>query len=284
MESDKWDLIIEPKRKSGRLDFKELMRYRDLITLFVKRDFISLYKQTILGPIWIILQPVLTTITFAIVFGNIARIETGAPSLIFYMIGVTAWTYFADCVLKTSETFISNQNLFGKVYFPRLVIPLSIVASSLIKFGFQFLLFLIMYLYYLIFVPDSGLVISWQLILVPLTILIMAIFGMGIGLMISSLTTKYRDLRFLIQFGIQLAMFATPIVYPLNKVSESYQWILQLNPMTPIIETLKVGFFGPDFGVFNWGYLVISIATSCLFLFLGLRLFNRIEKSFMDTI
>jgi len=284
MELEKWDLIIVPKRNSARLDLKELMRYRDLISLFVKRDFIALYKQTILGPIWIILQPILTTITFAIVFGNIARIETGAPAILFYMIGVTAWTYFADCVLKTSETFISNQNLFGKVYFPRLVVPLSIVISTLVKFGFQFLLFLVLFLYYLIFVPESGMKLSWQLTLLPLTILTMAVLGMGIGLMISSLTTKYRDLRFLIQFGIQLAMFATPIVYPLNRVPENYQWILQLNPMTPVIETLKVGFFGTDYGIFNWGYFTLSVFTSFLFLYFGLRLFNRIEKSFMDTI
>ena len=284
MKSEEWDLVIEPKTRAGSLRLNELFRYRDLISLFVKRDFIALYKQTILGPIWIVLQPILTTITFTIVFGNIARIETGAPAILFYMVGVTAWTYFSDCVTKTSETFISNQNLFGKVYFPRLVVPISIVITNLIKFGFQFGIFLAIYFYYLIFVPFSPVEASWQIFLLPFAVLNMAIFGMGIGLVISALTTKYRDLRFLIQFGIQLAMFATPIVYPLSVVPQKYIWIFQLNPMTPIIETLKVGFFGESFGVFSWFYLSLSFGISLLTLFLGMSLFKRVERSFMDTI
>ncbi len=285
IKEDKWDLIIDADNTQSKFNFKELIRYKDLIFMFVKRDFISLYKQTILGPLWVIIQPVLTTITFTIVFGKIAQIDTGKglPPVLFYMIGVTAWSYFSDCVTKTSETFIANQNIFGKVYFPRLVTPLSIVITNLIKFAIQFTLFLSIYLYFIIF-TNIQLQISTYILLTPILILTMAILGLGIGLIISSLTTKYRDLKFLITFGIQLAMYATPIVYPLKNVPNNYQWILQLNPMTNIIETFKVGFFGIENGIFNLTFFLYSILVSIFILVIGVKLFNKIEQNFMDTI
>src|SRR5690606_27334396 len=196
-------------------------------------------------------QPILTTITFSIVFFRIANIGTGVHPVLFYMIGVTTWAYFADCVVKTSETFIANQNIFGKVYFPRLVTPISIVITNLIKFAIQFGLFLLVYIYFTFF-TDDPIQIHWTIVLLPVLILNMAILGLGIGLFIASMTTKYRDLKFLIQFGIQLAMYATPVVYPLSTIGEKYRWVLQLNPMTSIIETFKSAFFGAEFGIFNW--------------------------------
>lgn len=285
-ENSDWDLIIDSKNKNTSFNIAELFRYKDLIMMFVKRDFISLYKQTILGPLWVIIQPVLTTITFTIIFGNIAQIDTGKdqglPPLLFYMLGVTAWTYFADCVTKTSETFSANQNIFGKVYFPRLTTPLSIVITNLIKLLVQLILFLCFYAYY-IFFTDTSFQLSWHLLLIPVLVLVMAILGLGIGLIISSLTTKYRDLKFLIAFGIQLAMYGTPIVYPLA-AAEKYQWILKLNPMTNIIETFKVALFGTKHAQFDPKFLLYSILFSIITLVLGTRLFNKVEKSFMDTI
>ena len=287
MDKDNWDLVIDSKPKKTNGYIQELLRYRDLILMFVKRDFISLYKQTVLGPLWVVIQPILTTITFTIVFGKIAQIDTGdgVPPVLFYLIGVTTWTYFSDCVIKTSETFISNQNIFGKVYFPRLAVPLSLVLTNLIKFGIQILLFLLIYAYFLIF-PMQGqdFHVNALLLLVPILIITMATLGLGVGLIITSLTTKYRDLRFLIQFGIQLVMYATPVVYPLNNLSEKYQFILHLNPMTAIIENFKVGFFGPKYGVFDTYWLIYSIVIAVIIFILGLRLFNKVEKTFMDTI
>ena len=283
--NDKWTLVITPKTKIFSLNLSELFRFRDLIFLFVKRDFISIYKQTILGPLWIVLQPLLTSLTLTVVFGSIAGIDTGAPTILFMLAGVTVWAYFADCVTKTSDTFIVNQNIFGKVYFPRMVVPLSIVITNFIKFFIQLILFVIFYVVYLTVIDrETGVHISWQLSLLPLIIMIMAGLGLGIGLIISSLTTKYRDLRFLITFGIQLAMYASPIVYPLQMVPEKYKWILLSNPMTSVIETFKVGFFGEEYAVFNWWYIIYSAGFALIILILGTILFNRVEKSFMDTV
>jgi len=285
-KANDWTLIIDAQKRGWGLNLKELVRFRDLILLFVKRDFIAIYKQTILGPLWIVLQPLLISFTLTIVFGYIAGIDLGgAPKMLFMLAGVTVWGYFSDCVLKASDTFMVNQHIFGKVYFPRLVIPLSIILTNLLKFFIQFGLFVIFYVVYINFVDsNTGVVISWQLALLPLIVLIMAILGLGFGLLISSLTTKYRDLRFLIQFGIQLAMYASPIVYPLDTVPEKYKWILLMNPMTSIIETFKVGFFGEDFAVFNWFHLLYSLVFAIVLLFLSLSLFNKVEKSFIDTI
>jgi lipopolysaccharide transport system permease protein len=286
-DSDNWDLVIDTKNSNTTFNLKELIRYKDLILMFVKRDFISLYKQTILGPLWVIIQPVLTTITFTIVFGKIAQIDTGenVPSVLFYMLGVTTWAYFADCVTKTSDTFTTNQNIFGKVYFPRIVVPLSIVISNLIKFGVQFGLFLILYFYFYFF-KEPSFQPSTLIFLTPVLLLAMAILSLGVGIIISSLTTKYRDLKFLIQFGIQLAMYATPIVYPLNSpsINDNYRFILQLNPMTNIIEGFKAAFFGYSEGVFSWFWISYSIIISITIMFIGSKIFNKIEKSFVDTI
>ncbi len=290
-KNNDWDLIIKPKGKGSAFDLRELLRYKDLLLLFVKRDFISLYKQTVLGPIWVVIQPILTTITFFIVFTKIAAIGTmNAEPILFYMCGITVWTYFADCVVKTSDTFIINQNIFGKVYFPRLIVPLSIILTNLIKFGIQFFLFLAIYFFYMstsgLQADPNGISISpsWQVALIPFLLLIMAMLGLGVGLIISALTTKYRDLRFLIQFGIQLAMYATPVVWPLKLINQEHHWKLILNPMASIVETFKAAFFGTEAAVFNWMHLAYSAGFALLVLIIGVRLFSRIEKSFMDTI
>ncbi len=282
-----WTTVVDAKKKNSNIALSEIIRFKDLILLFVKRDFISIYKQTILGPLWIIIQPLLTTITFTIVFGQIAKIETGqnVPQILFYMLGITTWTYFADCVVKTSETFTANQNIFGKVYFPRIIVPLSVIITNLIKFGVQFVLFLAFYFYFFTY-SEFNYGVSKLLILFPLLILNLALLGLGTGLIISSLTTKYRDLKFLIQFGIQLMMYATPIVYPLNGdgISDKARFILQLNPMTNIIEAFKVAFFGAGEGVFSWYALSYSTIFAIVTFFIGIRIFGRMEKSFIDTV
>jgi lipopolysaccharide transport system permease protein len=286
-ENNDWNIVIDADKKNSAVSFKEVQKFRDLIFLFVKRDFISIYKQTVLGPLWVIIQPVLTTITFTIIFGKIANIDTGKniPPVLFYMIGVTTWAYFSDCVSKTSETFIANQNIFGKVYFPRIIVPLSIILTNLIKFGVQFTLFLAFYLYFYSF-SEFSFSPSWTILLVPLLVINMALLGLGIGLIITSLTTKYRDLKFLIQFGIQLLMYATPIVYPLNgvNISSKYRFILQLNPMTNIIEGFKVGFFGTNEGIISIYTIGYSTIFAVVVFFVGVRIFGKMEKTFMDTI
>ena len=288
VSEENWDLEIRAVKPVVGFNLKELIRYKDLIQLFVKRDFISIYKQTILGPLWIILQPVLTTITFTVVFGNVAGIGTdGIPKPLFYLAGITVWAYFSDCVLKTSDTFIANQNIFGKVYFPRLVVPLSIIFTNLVKFFIQLCLFLAVYIYFFYFVPENGDIgISIMgIALIPVIILTMMFLGMGLGLMISALTTKYRDLRFLVQFGIQLAMYASPIVYPISMAEEGSltRIIIKSNPMTSVIETFKYTFFGKA-DMLDLPNLLYGFSCSLLLLLLGLFLFNRVERSFMDTI
>lgn len=283
MKNPEWDIVIKPEAQRKVFNWQELKQYKDLIFLFVKRDFISLYKQTVLGPIWVVIQPILTTLTFYIVFSRIAGIETGIDPILFYLIGVTSWTYFADCVNKTSETFIANQNIFGKVYFPRLTTPISIVITNLIKFGIQFILFLIIYLFYLIF-TNSPLDPNINLLWIPLLIALMAAFGLGMGLIIASMTVKYRDLRFLIQFGIQLAMYITPVVYPLNSINDKIKWVFQINPMTNIIEAFKAGFFGKNYGIMDIPFLAYSTVVILLVLYIGIRIFGRVEKTFMDSI
>ena len=283
---EKWDIIIDERAGSSLNRIRELSKYKDLLFLFVKRDFIALYKQTILGPLWIVLQPLLTSIVLTVIFNYIANINTGGtPAMLFMMAGVTVWAFFSDCVMKSSETFIQNQSIFGKVYFPRLIVPLSIIATNLIKFGVQLCLFIGVYLLSeLVLFPDAEVYLHPALLLLPVLVLIMAMLGLGFGLLIAALTTKYRDLRFLIQFGIQLAMYASPIVYPLNIVPEKYQWIILANPMTSIIETFKVGFFGLNAGTFNYFHLLYSAGFGIVILFIGVRLFQRVEKSFMDSI
>jgi lipopolysaccharide transport system permease protein len=281
LEPEDWTLVIRPKTGWLDLHLADLWRYRDLVMLFVRRDFVSTYKQTILGPLWFIIQPLLTTLTFTLIFGNIAQLSTdGLPKILFYMSGITAWNYFSDCLMKTSETFNANSGLFGKVYFPRLAVPLSIVISNLIKFGIQLGLFLGFYFYFL----GVGTAIrpTRALWLLPALVLLMAALGLGSGIIVSSLTTRYRDLRFLVQFGTQLLMYGTPVIFPLSKLPEQYRWIMLANPMTPVIETFRYAFLGT--GTFSWTLLGISAAVTSLILAVGVLLFNHVEKTFMDTV
>lgn len=281
MEAENWDLIIKPKSKWYDLRLKEIFRYKDLLFLFVRRDFVSFYKQTILGPLWFFIQPIFTALTFTIVFGNLAKISTdGVPQILFYLCGVTLWNYFSDTLTKTSETFTANANIFGKVYFPRMIVPLSVVVSNLIKLGVQFLLFIVIWTYYLI--KGGDIHPNATLLLVPFLIVLMGFLGLAFGIIISSMTTKYRDLKFLVVFGVQLMMYASPIVYPLSTVPEKYKWLIVSNPVTSIIETFKYAFLGV--GEFQWNYLAYSTSFTFVLFFWGLIIFHRVEKSFMDTV
>ncbi len=281
LEPQDWTLVIRPQTRWLDLHLADLWRYRDLVMLFVRRDFVSYYKQTILGPLWFIIQPLLTTLTFTLIFGNIAKLSTdGLPKILFYLSGVTAWNYFCDCLLKTSETFSANSDLFGKVYFPRLAVPVSIVISNLIKFGIQLGLFLGFYLYFL--ANGAGMRPTFALLLLPPLLLLMACLGLGSGIIVSSLTTRYRDLRFLVQFGAQLLMYSTPVIFPLSELPAQYRWIMLANPMTPIIETFRYAFLGT--GIFAWRLLGISAAATSLILAAGILLFNKVERTFMDTV
>ena len=279
--SEQWTSVILPKVGWFDVDFKELWRYKDFILLFVRRDFVAIYKQTILGPLWFIIQPLLTTIMFTIVFGNIAKISTdGLPKMLFYLSGTVTWSYFVSCLNSTSDTFIANAEIFGKVYFPRLAVPISIVISNLISYGLQFAFFLCFLTYYLILRSDIHP--NLTILLTPVLLVIMAGLGLGLGIIISSLTTKYRDLRFLITFGVQLFMYATPVVYPVSVVPDKYKPFILANPMTPIIETFRYAYLGN--GAFSWSYLGLSAATTIVILFIGLMMFGRVEKTFMDTV
>ena len=276
-----WDLTIKPHSKWYHLRIKEIFKYKDLLFLFVKRDFVSIYKQTILGPLWFFLQPIITAITFTVIFGNLAKISTdGLPQILFYMCGITLWNYFADTLTKTADTFSFNANIFGKVYFPRMIAPLSVVVSNLIKLAIQFLLFFGIWIYYLL---QSDLIHpNKMLALIPFLIILIGFMALSFGIIISSLTTKYRDLKFLVTFGIQLMMYASPIVYPLSIVPEKYKWIIVANPVTSIIETFKYAFLGV--GEFSWLYLGYSTLFTIVLFMIGLVIFHRVEKSFMDTV
>jgi lipopolysaccharide transport system permease protein len=280
-ENTDWDLIIEPQTSLFDLNLKDLWRYRDLLWMFVKRDFVSFYKQTILGPLWFFIQPLFTTIIYTFIFGNLAGISTdGLPQPLFYMAGITAWNYFADCLTKTSTVFRDNANLFGKVYFPRLIMPLSIVVSNLVRFGVQMLLFFLMMGYYKFSGADFDA--NMYILLFPVLVLLMAFLGLGVGLIITALTTKYRDLAFLITFGVQLMMYATTVIYPLSAAPEKYKWLIELNPMTGIIEAFRFGFLGQGELTFSsFGY---SAAFTLVALVLGIIIFNKTEKTFIDTV
>ncbi len=276
-----WDLIVKPKSKWYDLRLNEIFRYKDLLLLFVRRDFVAIYKQTILGPVWFFIQPIITAITFTIIFGNLAKIPTdGLPPVLFYLCGITLWNYFSDTLSKISDTFTANAGIFGKVYFPRMIMPLSVILSNLIKFAVQFLLFIGVWIFYL--TQRSALHPNATLLLVPFLIILMGFLGLSFGIIISSLTTKYRDLKFLVGFGVQLLMYASPIVYPLSIVPEKYKWLILSNPITSIIETFKFAFLGV--GEFNWFYLLYSLIFTLVLFFLGLIIFHKVEKSFMDTV
>ncbi len=278
---DRWDLIIRPKTGWFDIRLGELWTYRDLVVMFVKRDFVTLYKQTILGPLWYIIQPLFTTVVFTIIFGKVAKISTdNIPPFIFYMSGNVLWGYFSACLGRTSDTFNTNARLFGKVYFPRLSVPLSTVITSLLQFAIQFLLFMGFYIYF----KSKGAPIhsNWMILGLPLLLLQMAMLGLGVGILVSSMTTKYKDLRFAMGFLTQLWMYGTPIVYPLSLVPEWLRPWYVLNPMVAVIEFFRYAFLGT--GTVRWSYLAISWFVTLLLLFLGIVLFSRIEKTFMDTV
>jgi lipopolysaccharide transport system permease protein len=279
---DKWDLIITKKNNIFDFKFKEIWKYRDLLVLFIRRDIVSFYKQTILGPFWYFIQPIFTTIVFTFVFGNLAELSTDSiPKPLFYLVGITSWNYFSDCFIKTSTVFKDNASIFGKVYFPRIITPLSIILSNLLKFGIQMLIYIIFVLYYIFIGVKFDLNLS--IFLFPIFVFLMGIQGLGFGLIITSLTTKYRDLSYLVNFGIQLIMYSTTVIYPLSSVDGKITfWIIALNPITFIIEGIKYGLLGE-------GYLTIysffySLLISLIIFFLGLLIFNRVERNFVDTI
>lgn len=281
MQGENWTTIIRPKTGWFDINLKELVQYKDLIIMFVKRDFKTMYKQTILGPLWIIINPLMTTLMYTIVFGNIANISTdGMPQIVFYMLGTTVWTYFSSCLTKTSSTFTGNAAIFGKVYFPRLVTPISTVISGLINFGVQFLMFLGFMAYFMI--KGSPIEPNLWILITPLLLVQLAALALGFGIIISSMTTKYRDLAVLVTFGVQLWMYATPVVYPASQIGGKLKTLMMLNPVSPIVESFRYAFLGS--GSIPWNYLGISVVTTLVVLFAGVVLFSRVEKTFMDTV
>ncbi len=281
---NEFTLEIKPKTKLFDLNLKETWRYRDLLLLFVRRDFVSIYKQTVLGPLWFFIQPILTSLMQIVIFTKVAKIPVdGMPPLLFYLGGNVMWQYFSSCLTLTSNTFRANAGIFGKVYFPRIITPLSMVMSQLLKFGVQFLLFFTAWCFYFFFSnQDVALAPTWHILLLPLLILIMAGMGLGAGMLISALTTKYRDFTFLLTFAVQLMMYATPVIYPLSFVEGTMKKVIMLNPMTSIIETFRYSFTGA--GTFSWEMLGYSFAFMVVLMFVGTIVFNKVEKTFMDTV
>ena len=278
--SKNFQTIIRPKDKLFNLKLGELFSSRELIWLFVKRDFLAMYKQTILGPLWFIINPLITTLIFTIVFGNIANLPTDeAPDFLFYMSSNIVWTYFATCLSKNSNTFVSNARLFGKVYFPRLITPISTTISAMINFGVQFIMYLCFVIYYTCVGAISP---NAYILITPVLIITCALLSIGLGIIVSSLTTKYRDLSVLVGFGITLWMYLTPVVYPASQIDASLLPLFMLNPMAPIIEAFRYAFLGA--GMFSWGYLGISFLTTLVVLTVGIVLFGKVERTFMDTI
>jgi len=277
---DDWDLIIDSRKQKAEFNFKELWRYRDLMFLFVKRDLVAIYKQTVLGPLWFFVQPILSAIIFTIIFSLFAKVKTdGAPPILFYLGGLTLWNYFSECLIKNSETFIQNQHIFGKVYFPRLIVPVSFIISNLFKLLIQLTVFIVFWMYFYII---GSVQINWSIVLLPVLILITSGLSLSFGIIFSSITTKYRDVRFLLQFGVQLMMYVSSVVIPLSQVPLKYQWIMKLNPIVPVIETFKYSFLGTGIlDLYNLGY---SFIIMLLFLSIGIKMFNSVEKNFMDVI
>ena len=275
-----WTETIESKHSLFDLNLKEVWRYKDLVYMFVKRDFISSFKQTILGPIWFFINPIFTTIVYIVVFGNIAKLSTdGAPKILFYLAGITLWNYFSSCLVGTSNVFTNNAGIFGKVYFPRLIMPISIVISNLMRFGVQMGLFLIAFFYYLF---KGEVQPNWWILATPLLIVLMAVFALGMGMIFSSLTTKYRDLQMLLTFGISLYMYATPVIYPASSLKGIFKTIAFYNPLTGIFECFKYAWLGV--GDFNAPMLMISTILIFVILVIGTVTFNKVEKGFMDTV
>ncbi|ULQ60041.1 ABC transporter permease [Brucepastera parasyntrophica] len=279
-EKDNWTTIIKPEHKLIDLRIRELIRYRDLVFLFFKRDFTTQYKQTILGPLWYVIQPLISTIMYTFVFGNLANISTeGVPHILFYFGGTMLWTFFEKCFKDSSDTFTSNADIFGKVYFPRLTVPISRVLINAVGLGIQFVLFIIFYVYY--FVLKYPISPSWSALLFPCVVIWLAALGTGMGLIISAITTKYRDIKQLITFGISLWMYATPIVYPLSQIPEQFSWVFYINPVSAPIEYFRIIFYGT--GYVPPAMFISSIVMTVVFLFFGLIFFNRGERTFIDV-
>ncbi|MCR5464858.1 MAG: ABC transporter permease [Bacteroidales bacterium] len=279
--SKDWTLVIKPEKRLLDVDLKGIWRYRDLWYMYVKRDIVTVYKQTILGPLWFFIQPAFTTIMYMFVFGGLAGISTdGAPQPLFYLSGIMLWNYFSECFNGASNTFTANAGIFGKVYFPRLVVPLASLTSNLVKMLIQLLLFVAVYIYFV--ATGTHLSLNAAAFLFPLLVFLLAFHALSWGLIISSLTSKYRDLKYLVSFGLQLFMYATPIIYPLSAAGDKYRWALELNPLTPIFEAFKYGFLGC--GSLSWGGLLYSTVFMLVALFFSIIIFNRVERNFMDTV
>lgn len=282
---ENWDIEISPQNSLFDLRLKDTWHYRDLLLLLVKRDFVSFYKQTILGPLWFFIQPAITVAIYTLVFSNLAGISTeGIPAPLFYLAGTVIWNYFSECLTKTSTVFKDNSAMLGKVYFPRLIMPLSIVFSNLIRFAVQFLLFIALMLFF-VFFKGANIHITVYVLLFPLLIVLIAALGLGLGMIISAVTTKYRDLAFVVTFGVPLLMYTTTVIYPLSTAINKYPaygWVIKYNPITPIIETFRYGFFGD--ASFSWGLLGYSAGVTAIILLLGIIIFNKVEKTFVDTV
>lgn len=281
-QENDWNLVILPKRGLFDINLKEIWRYRDLVLLLVKRDFVSFYKQTVLGPLWFAIQPILTTAVYVLLFNKIANVSTdGAPPILFQMAGITCWMYFSEVLLKTSDTFISNASIFGKVYFPRIIIPVSIVISSMIRLGIQLALFFCVWGYYYFF-TDADMHITWAAALFPVLVILMGLQGLGFGLLISSMTSKYRDLKYLLTFGIQLLQFTTTVAYPLSEASGALKNVVGYHPFTSILETFRFGFLGS--GEFYEGYFIYTVIVTIILMLAGILIFSKTERTFMDTV
>ena len=281
-QNKQWDLTITPKDRLLTVDWKEIWRYRDMFLLFVARNFRTAYKQTILGPLWFIITPVLSVIVYVTVFGGIANIPTdGVPPMLFYLLGIAVWGYFASCVSATSNSFVSNADIFGKVYFPRIIMPLVAVTTNLLSFAIQLAIFAVLYIYYV--ATGTELVIHWQIVLFPLFVALLAFMAVGFGMIFSSMTTKYRDLQIMLAKIISLWVYITPVIYPLSMVSnEKLNLAMSLNPGTPVMEAIKYSLLGQ--GQFSWLWLGYSALFTLILLIIGLMLFNKVQKSFMDTV
>ena len=284
--SEEWLYTISPKRGVLNLNFKEIWNYRDLLLLFVKRDVVTLYKQTILGPLWYFIQPLFTSVVFTLIFNNLANIPTGegVPAFLFNLAGITTWNYFKLCLTGTSNTFTKNQGIFGKVYFPRAIIPLSVVISNLLRFAIQCMVFIGFYIYYIL-AEEVSISPNWSLLLLPVVVLVMALLGLGFGMLISSMTTKYRDLTFLVQFGVQLLMYGSAVMYPISyfrKELPEYVWLVEYNPIAIIIESFRHMTLGIE--ILDINKFIYAVVFSIVIFMLGLVVFNKTEKSFIDTV
>lgn len=280
--NQEWDIVLKPNVSLFELNLKDVWKYRDLLFLLVKRDYVASFKQTILGPLWFFIQPILTTLVFVVIFGKVAKLgPDNMPVMLFYLSGVILWNYFSNCLTATASTFVSNASIFGKVYFPRLIMPLSVIISNLLKFAVQFAFFLIVYFYYLA-KGEISFSFNAALVLSPLIVLMMAILSLSFGLLISSLTTKYRDLTHLLSFGVQLLMYITPIILPASRFQGTFKYLLEINPMTGYIEAFRYAFVGSDF--FSWSLLAYSVGVTVVLFFFAAMTFNKVEKSFMDTV